>query len=385
MIEVSKPFFTDEKYWYVTRHADCVKILDDRVSSKDFIKWLELDKVPTGWLESNRYKELQEGTNAKSFNHYDDPEHSQLREPFTLLFSQTNIQRLSTLIREDVRRIVSNNLNNKNFDILRDLCDKVAGNNLLNLIDITEITQNGEEFLKHGSIVFYGAFRADWAFPFTEQEIKEIEESKEFFKQTLAPIIIDRLQEPKNDIISKWLHEYKMNPFTVALNIATLLGAGKETNNNAIAEIFTLLAEQKELQLELRSRKSIKPTNFEELLRVSTKKLLLTVILKEDVVIDDLVLEKGQFVVCDVVAAGFDPEVFTEPFQIDLDRKLGSNLFFGHGLHSCIGRILARTLGCIMLEEVLNYTSNFNLLDGIEYKDSWVMLYPTKVPFLLEK
>ena len=57
-----------------------------------------------------------------------------------------------------------------------------------------------------------------------------------------------------------------------------------------------------------------------------------------------------------------DDRVFENPDEINLDRKNGKkHLTFGHGIHACIGRELARSEIRIVLREFLLRTENMRL------------------------
>jgi cytochrome P450 len=58
---------------------------------------------------------------------------------------------------------------------------------------------------------------------------------------------------------------------------------------------------------------------------------------------------KNSLVFAAVLSAMFDPEVFTDPERFDQDRAKEKYLFFGHGLHECLGRYI----GPVILQAVL--------------------------------
>jgi cytochrome P450 len=65
----------------------------------------------------------------------------------------------------------------------------------------------------------------------------------------------------------------------------------------------------------------------------------------EDLRIGDVLVRKGDAVLVSVAAANRDPNRFTEPAVLDLQRRGPSNLAFGHGVHLCLGAHLARLEG----------------------------------------
>ena len=61
-------------------------------------------------------------------------------------------------------------------------------------------------------------------------------------------------------------------------------------------------------------------------------------------------------------AANRDPAVYDEPDALRLDRKYPKHhMSFGRGAHFCVGEQLARLEARIMIEEILEATTHFEL------------------------
>ena len=73
----------------------------------------------------------------------------------------------------------------------------------------------------------------------------------------------------------------------------------------------------------------------------------------EDMVIGDLEVGPGQRLVTMLGAANRDPNQFTEPDELRLDRDQGPVLSFGGGIHHCLGAALARLETQVMLGELV--------------------------------
>jgi cytochrome P450 len=62
-------------------------------------------------------------------------------------------------------------------------------------------------------------------------------------------------------------------------------------------------------------------------------------------------MREDDVVVIWYLAANFDPDVFDQPYQLNLRRKPNRQLSFGIGEHFCLGARLARAQTKIFLEE----------------------------------
>ena len=60
-------------------------------------------------------------------------------------------------------------------------------------------------------------------------------------------------------------------------------------------------------------------------------------------------------------AANFDPEVFDDPWTLDLERNPNRHLAFSHGGHFCLGASLARMEARVALPRLLKAFPNLDL------------------------
>ena len=65
-------------------------------------------------------------------------------------------------------------------------------------------------------------------------------------------------------------------------------------------------------------------------------------------------IRKGQMLLLSFACANRDPEVFTDPDRLDLDRDVRESLVFGHGAHFCLGANLAKQEMGAMLDAALD-------------------------------
>jgi cytochrome P450 len=69
-------------------------------------------------------------------------------------------------------------------------------------------------------------------------------------------------------------------------------------------------------------------------------------------VIGGVELPAGEAIVVLIGAANRDPARFADPDRFDITRDGGRGLFFGHGLHLCLGAALARLEMTVLLEQI---------------------------------
>ncbi|MFE3522068.1 cytochrome P450 [Streptomyces sp. NPDC059161] len=76
----------------------------------------------------------------------------------------------------------------------------------------------------------------------------------------------------------------------------------------------------------------------------------------EDVPLGQVLIKKGELVLVLVEGANFDPEVFTDPERLDLEREHNPHLSFGAGRHFCpatgLGRLHAETALAVLVDRL---------------------------------
>jgi hypothetical protein len=74
-------------------------------------------------------------------------------------------------------------------------------------------------------------------------------------------------------------------------------------------------------------------------------------------------IQQGQSIIVLLGSANHDPQQFSHPERLEVARDEGQPLSFGHGLHFCIGAMLATLEGEIAFATVLKRMPNLELLD----------------------
>jgi cytochrome P450 len=125
-----------------------------------------------------------------------------------------------------------------------------------------------------------------------------------------------------------------------------------------------LLAEQPEVQHQLRVEPELVPTFIEEALRLESPFRFLMRHTPHDTSLGGVDIPAGTTVLLFWGAANRDAEHFNEPDDVRLDRPAPRHhLAFGRGIHHCVGAPLARLEARVVLTKLLERTGTFRL-DG---------------------
>ncbi|GAA3609077.1 cytochrome P450 [Nonomuraea rosea] len=157
----------------------------------------------------------------------------------------------------------------------------------------------------------------------------------------LAELVAAKRANPTDDLLSDLLDSDLTDEELKGIALI-LLSAGFDTTANMLAlGTFALLQNPAQLAA-LRADPALTDGAVEELLRyLSVAKQFQRVAL-EDVELGGQTIEAGTTVLLSLSTANRDPERFTDPHTLDLQRQDGGHLAFSHGIHQCLGQQLAR-------------------------------------------
>jgi cytochrome P450 len=180
----------------------------------------------------------------------------------------------------------------------------------------------------------------------------------------MLDVIKARQHDLKDDIISLlWKTEIDGKPMTIELmqDYCTLLFiAGLDTVINGMGFGIRHLAENPQLQRQLRANPKLIPEAAEELLRRYTFTVPLRRVAK-DAELAGYSLKKDEWVAIYLPGADLDPKEFPDPEKFDLDRENKVHIAFGAGPHRCLGAHLARIELQVLYTQVLEKLPMFRL------------------------
>jgi cytochrome P450 len=148
-----------------------------------------------------------------------------------------------------------------------------------------------------------------------------------------------------------------------------MLVASHDTTVNMIANgIFLLLSHPYELD-KLISNPHLAPSATEEILRFESPTQRASYrVTKDFIKIKSMEVEPNTQVMVFLGAANRDPSVFTNPNEFNITREDNDHLAFGHGIHNCLGKMLARLEGNLFFSAIAPFLSELKLN---ETKPNW--------------
>lgn len=180
--------------------------------------------------------------------------------------------------------------------------------------------------------------------------------------QSFGDYIDWRIRNPDDDVITELLgveftdetgSRRKLTRDEMLTYVNILAGAGNETTNKLIGWAGKTLAENPDQRRDLVDNPSLIPEAIEELLRYEPPGPFVARYVTRDVEYHGQTVPEGSAILLINASANRDERRFPNPDKFDIHRDRAAHLSFGYGIHTCIGNVLARMEGRVVLEELL--------------------------------
>lgn len=197
--------------------------------------------------------------------------------------------------------------------------------------------------LKTGHAALFAFFRYCW---------QQFRISQKTSQQNLCTLFANAAADSNNPMTEQ----------TAVSAIFQLIIAGSDSSATSMGNALKMLIENPWLEAELRADMDKLPAFIEEVFRLEAAFQGHFRWTKADVELQGVKLPKGSRIFLMWGSGNRDERFFENPNEIILDRPNGKkHLTFGHGIHACIGRELARMEIRIVIREFLLRTRNLRI------------------------
>ncbi|OBG97383.1 cytochrome [Mycobacterium sp. E136] len=187
----------------------------------------------------------------------------------------------------------------------------------------------------------------------------------------IGDLIEQRRERPGDDLISIVLSatfddpesggERSLTPHEVLMFANLLSAAGSETTQKLISNGLVALHEHPEQWRRIVNDHSLIPTAVNEALRYDTPSHWVARTLTRPVEKHGVSMQAGDWVLLLLGSANRDERRYDDPDRFILDRPRGTDVYFGWGIHICLGQWLARREAQLVFEYVAKKFPNYSI------------------------
>lgn len=269
----------------------------------------------------------------------DDPAHHEQRALVSRRFTPKAVHRLEVAIDATVRDLVDGFVNRGELDVVDELAAPFPARLTAHLLG-------------------FGEGRAASVRSWSERlmRIDQLERDPEVmmgmmtaiqeFAGELAPLVEDRRQSPRDDLVSVWANaELGGCPLDISVLVqetGLFISGGAETTRTVIARGLHELTRHPDAWEAMASNPDVIPTAVEELIRWVTPLNNMFRTATRDAEIAGTPVRPGDRIALCYPSANRDELVFDDPYTFDIRRDPNPHVAFGFGTHFCLGASLAR-------------------------------------------
>jgi 4-methoxybenzoate monooxygenase (O-demethylating) len=153
----------------------------------------------------------------------------------------------------------------------------------------------------------------------------------------------------------------EITPAEAPLLVRSLLSAGLDTTVNGLGAAVYCLARFPDQMAKLRADPSLARNAFEEAVRFESPVQTFFRTTTRDVAIGGHTIGEGEKVLMFLGAANRDPRRWDDPDRYEITRKTSGHVGFGSGIHMCVGQLVARLEGEVMLAALARKGATFEI------------------------
>jgi len=350
------PFIETEDYkpfWIATRHADILEIERQHTTFVNTFKSVLENRETEAKLDET-------GPWLRTLIHMDDPEHALFRGLTRDWFLPGNLRKFDSQIRAIATATVDQMLAlGGEMDFVKDVAVWYP---LRIIMMILGIPESDESYMLRLTQELLGDADPDVsrASSSPDDRMALIAEFFDYFRA----IIADRKVNPSDDVASTIAHGLidgePLNEMDVISYYVIIATAGHDTTSSAIAGgVRALIDNPEQLELLLQASEQT-PLVVDEAIRWTSPVKHFLRYATEDYELRGRNIKAGDAIMLLYPSGNRDEEVFDEPFAFKSDRRPNRHLAFGHGVHHCLGNLLAK------MEMVYLYDEIFRRVRSIE-------------------
>ncbi len=322
--------------WLLTRYADITTVLADR---DNFTVWMNHERraasAPPRMRRAFFYLD-------RIVAFVDSADHARHRRVLAGLFSPANTARLDREISDLVTAAVDRVTATGRMEVVADLASRVPLQVISGLLGCQDVDL---ATLRRWSAA-WGAVVAAPGHLLIGVDTDQILADVDALIDYLVDLVAAHRTRPRDTVTAALVAAADVGDLDhdeVVGNLMMLLAAGNETTANVIANAVAALADDPPLADLLRDVPDLLPAAVEELGRLHPSNQYTARIARTDHTIHGQRIAAGQSVVLMLACANRDPDAFSDPDTLLLDRPATTrHLGFGHGPHYCFGAALAR-------------------------------------------
>ncbi|TSD55285.1 cytochrome P450 [Aeromicrobium piscarium] len=285
----------------------------------------------------------------------DPPHHTRVRNALNKVLTARNIRRLRDAFEERAVTVVDGLASKSSFDGVAELARPFPLDVFPDAVGLT--ADDRENLLAYGRMVFDGMGPRNEIWEEVMEHAEEVTSwiTAQCRREALTPGGL-------GDQVYATVDEGQLDEEEAALVIRSFLSAGVDTTIFALGTALLCFANNPDQWDYVREdpSKRIRPA-FEEVLRYESPFQMYFRTSTKRTELAGATIEEGDKLLVMVASANRDPGHWDEPERFDASRSAVGHVAFGHGIHTCVGQMIARLEAETLLGELARRVERIEL------------------------
>ena len=321
-------------YWSVTRYADIMEVEQN---------WQHFSSDPAIVID-----DPEADFTLPMFIAMDPPKHDDQRKTVQGVVAPANLKNLEATIRQRVQAILDDLPVGETFNWVDRVSIELTTQMLATLFDFP--FEDRRKLTRWSDVATGGPETG--VVESEEQRREELYECLAYFQSLWQ----ERAGQPGDDLISMLANgeaTKDMDPMEFLGNLVLLIVGGNDTTRNSITGGVLALNENPGEYAKLRNNPTLIPNMVSEIIRWVTPLAHMRRTCVQDYRLGDQLIKAGDKVVMWYVSGNRDERAIPAPDEFLVDRKRArQHLWFGFGIHRCMGNRLGEMQLRILWEEI---------------------------------
>jgi 4-methoxybenzoate monooxygenase (O-demethylating) len=167
------------------------------------------------------------------------------------------------------------------------------------------------------------------------------------------------------------------------LLVRSFLSAGLDTAISGIGHALLLLAQHPAQYERLRAEPDLARSAFDEALRMESPSQIFGRTTSRDTELAGVTIPADSKLLCFLGAANRDPRQWAQPDRFDIARRPAGHVAFGVGIHACVGQMIARMEGELILRALAARVCRIELAGAPQHRPNNTLRALASLPLRL--
>ncbi|MEB3370991.1 cytochrome P450 [Saccharopolyspora mangrovi] len=374
----ARPVHRTMGMWVLTGHAEVRQVLRDRTFGAGLIP--ELIDRQARRLAQDDITTIQHLA-RKSLVFTDNPDHARLRGLVNRVFTAGAVAGLRPLVTEIAEELVGRAWADGGMDAIADLAAPLPSTVMSRWLDLPdELSVQVAQWTHDIRFLLEPGLMSHADFAHVCHVVQE-------FADRLGSLVAERRSKPGDDLVSSLLAAEtvggdRLSDAEIVFVCMMCFVAGNETTKSLIGNGLLALLRHPQQDALLRDDPGLIPGAVAEMLRYDSPLQQTKRVATRTVEVSGQLIEQGDQVLLCLGAANRDPALCDRPEEFDITRDAQSHLAFGHGMHGCLGGLLAVLQAEVVFERLYRHAESLRLdSDNWEWQDqSFIVRGLTRLP-----